>query len=130
MRLRGLVSVCLVCRCLPRETKADVYESRPTMVVLQTNTLPIREIQICDGWCLPPCWKRKTIPPWLWCDFVCDYSKCQTIDTPDELLARTYANLALSRECLFLYYQLEDLEGVRRCKKDIADILTLLDKYK
>lgn len=119
-----------MCRCLLREAKADVYKSRQVMPTLQTNTLPIREIQICDGWCLPPCWKRKTIPPWLWCDAVCDYSKCQTIDTPDELLARTYSNLALSRECLFLCYQLEDFEGVRRCKKNIADILTLLDKYK
>lgn len=107
-----------------------MYESPPVMVVLQTNTLPIRDIQICDGWCLPPCWKRKTIPPWLWCDAVCDYAKCQVITVPDELLARTYSNLALSRECLFLFYQLEDLEGVRRCKKNIADILTLLDKYK
>jgi hypothetical protein len=123
--------VCLVCRCLPREAKAGVYESLPRgMPILQTNTLPIRDIQICDGWCLPPCWKRKTIPHWLWCDAVCDYSKCQVIDAPDELLARTYSNLSLSRECLFLCYQLEDLDGVRRCKKNIADILTLLEKYK
>ncbi len=99
------------------------------MPILQTNVLPIREIQICDGWCLPPCWKRKTIPPWLWCDAVCDYTKCQVIDTPRAFLAEARKLLVKKNEGLFLFYELGDLEGARRYKKKIAKIQALLEKY-
>ena len=99
------------------------------MLVLQTNTLPIRDIQICDGWCLPPCWKRKTIPPWLWCDAVCDYSKCHTIDTPCDILEEARTLVAKKNEGLFLFYEMGDLEGARCHKERIARIQALLDQY-
>ena len=98
------------------------------MAILQTNTLPIREIQICDGWCLPPCWKLKTIPPWLWCDAVCDYTKCQVIDTTCAVLTQARELLAKKNEALFLFYQLDDLEGARRHKETMSKIQAFLDK--
>jgi hypothetical protein len=99
------------------------------MPILQTNVLPIREIKICDGWCLPPCWKRKTIPAWLWCDAVHDFAKCQVIDTPGAIFVQARKLLADANEGLFLFYQLDDLEGARRYKKKIAKIQALLEKY-
>ena len=99
------------------------------MPILQTNVLPIREIIICDGWCLPPCWKRKNVPPWLWCDAVHDFAKCQTIDTPDAILFQARKLLAEANEGLFLYYQIDDLEGARRYKQTISDIKRFVEKY-
>ncbi len=97
--------------------------------ILEINEFPIREIKICDGWCLPPCWKRKTIPPWVWCDAVHDFAKCQIIDTPRAFLVEARKLLAEKNENLFLFYQLDDLEGARRYKDRIAKIQQLLDKY-
>lgn len=99
------------------------------MPILQTNVLPIREIQICDGWCLPPCWKRKTIPPWLWCDAVHDFAKCQVIDTPRAIFVQARKLLAEANEGLFLFYQLDDLEGARRYKKKISELKRFVEKY-
>ena len=99
------------------------------MPILQTNVLPIREIQICDGWCLPPCWKRKTIPAWMWCDAVHDFTKCQVIDTPMAFLEEARKLLSKANEGLFLFYQLDDLEGARRYKKRMGNIKRLLETY-
>lgn len=99
------------------------------MPILEINEFPIRELKICDGWCLPPCWKRKTIPSWLWCDAVCDYTKCHVIDTSPAVLSEARKLLAKKNEGLFLFYELGDIEGARRYKERMAKIQALLEKY-
>jgi hypothetical protein len=99
------------------------------MPILQTNVLPIREVVICDGWCSGACWKLKTIPPWVWCDAVHDFSKCQIIDTPNAFLAEARQLIQKKNEGLFLFYQLGDLEGARRYKEKIAKVQRYLEKY-
>ena len=97
------------------------------MPVLQTNELPIRTVTICDGWCIPPCWERKT-PPWLWCDAKHDFVASQVITGPNPLVFSAMEMIARSNEHLFVFYEIDDLEGARRCKERIANIRRLLDK--
>lgn len=94
------------------------------MLILETNTLPIREIKICNGLC------ENHDHRGYWCQHYDNYSPCNYIDTPNTTLADAYDLLRQSRlillDAMFLNNEYSII-GIKRQISQIKELIKLLE---
>jgi len=93
--------------------------------ILENNTLPIRRIYICDGWCgcQGDCGK--------WCPNEDHYSSFTVINTPNTHIASAYALLRKIQERIFKYSELDfpELSSLYEKAKIIRKIISDFESY-
>lgn len=94
------------------------------MVILETNTLPIHEIKICNGLC------ENQYHTGNWCQHKDYYSRCSYIDTPNTDLANAYDLLRQSRLILLdvMFSNNEySIIGIKQQVHQIKELIKLIE---
>lgn len=92
------------------------------MPTLETNSLPIQRILICNGQC------RKQGHSICWCPYEDHYVKCTYIDTPNSSLTHSYALLRECKILLFNMMTLDNANGIKKIKIIISELKEIIRK--
>lgn len=92
------------------------------MPTLDTNSLPIQIILICNGQC------EKQGHTIYWCPDEDHYAKCTYIDTPNSGLTHSYTLLRECKILLFNMMALDDANGIKKMKNIISELKEIIRK--